>query len=93
MFLKCVWNRDRILDFICHGAYSQNSHLVLFRLLGRHHQVILDVSGAVLAGAVKVVLLLQNVLAVGRQLEEVHVAHCQLLTLSNLTQRTQLNPG
>ena len=49
--------------------------------------------GTVLAGAVEVVLLLQYALALGRQVQEVHVAHCELHTLRNLLQGTQLNPS
>ena len=68
------------------------SHFAPIPLLGGHHQVIFDMLAAVLAGAVKVVLLLQYALALGRQVQEVHVAHGELHTLRHLLQGTQLNP-
>lgn len=63
-----------------------------FVLCGSHHQVVLDVLAAVLAGALKVEMLLQPLLAVSRQAEEVHVADGQLLTFWDFTHSSQLNP-
>lgn len=56
-------------------------------------QVILDVVFAVLTGAVEEVLRFQQPLPLLRQIQEVHVCDCELLSLRDLTQRTQLNPG
>lgn len=68
------------------------SHFAPFALSGSHHQVILDVLAAVLAGAVEVETLLQLLLAISRQVEEVHVADGQLLTLWDFPQSSQLDP-
>lgn len=48
---------------------------------------------AVFAGALKVVLLLQLVLTVCRELQEVHIADGQLLALGDLPQSPHLDPG
>lgn len=48
---------------------------------------------AILAGTLKIEALLQLLPALGRQVEEVHVADSQLRTLGDFLQGSQLNPG
>lgn len=64
-----------------------------FALCRSCHQVIFKVLAAVLAGTLKVEVLLQLLLAVCRQVEEVHIADSQLLPLRDLPYSTQLNSG
>ena len=68
------------------------SHFASIHVLGSHHEVIFNMLATVLAVAVKVVLLLQHSLALGRQIQEVHIAHSELHTLRDFLQGTQLNP-
>lgn len=56
-------------------------------------QVILQLFLAMLTGAVKVVLLLQLLLALFADVKEVDIGHCQLLSFRDLAQGPELNPG
>lgn len=58
----------------------------------RHLQVIFDAALAVFTCAVKEVLRFQQSLSLLWQVQEVHIGNCQLLSLWDLSQRTQLNP-
>lgn len=68
-------------------------HFFSIAVHGSHHQIIRYVLCAVLTGTLKVKLLLELLLALSRQVEEVHIADSQLLTLCDFTQSTQLDPG
>lgn len=68
------------------------AHLIIIHLLGGHHEIIPDVLGAVLAGAVKEILLLELLLPITGNIEEVHVGHRKLLPCADLPQGSQLNP-
>lgn len=62
---------------VLYGVKSPLCSLTHFpALCGSHHQVVLDVLATVLAGALKVEKLPELLLAVRRQVEEVHVADC-----------------
>lgn len=75
------------------GVKPPQCHFTHFAVCSRHHQIILDVLAAVIAGAFKVKMLLELLLAVSRQVEEVHIADCQLGALRDLLQSPQLDPG
>lgn len=69
------------------------AHFLPLTLCSSHHQVVLNVLATMFAGTVKVEMLLQLLLAVSRQVEEVHIADSQLLTLGDSPHSSQLNPG
>ncbi|KAF3848577.1 hypothetical protein F7725_015074 [Dissostichus mawsoni] len=89
--------------FSCFSRQSQHKilltegddllHLISRRLRETQHTNQYTGSQKVLAGALKVETLPQVLLAVSRQVEEVHVAHGQLLTLGDLPHSSQLDPA
>ncbi len=68
-------------------------HFIPLTLCSSHHQVVFDVLATVFAVALKVEMLLQLLLAVRRQVEEVHIADGQFLTLWDFPYSSQLDPG
>lgn len=72
---------------------QQDKPYLAFPLLHRQHQVVLDLFLAVLAGAVKVILLLQLLPPLLAHVEEIHVGYSQLVPWRNLAQCPQFDPG
>lgn len=72
---------------------SKSTHLEALHLPACQLQVVFGAVPAVLTLAVEEVLGLQHPPPLLRRVQEVHVSHGQLLSLRDLTQGTQLDPG